>query len=904
MTKDLTILFIEDREDDMLLVLRALTKGGYKVKYHRVQNEEGVRRMLTERLWDAIIADFSMPGFSGADALRIYNEYDLNIPFILVSGSVGEEIAVQMMKDGASDYVMKDKLGRIVPALERELLEFDEKRKKKQMEDELHRARLIIDSTDVILWQWKPEKGWPVIYVSHNVSQFGYTQEEFINQDTLYSDFIHPDDRDELFQNSIENIYHRHDLYKQNYRVVCKDGSIRWLDDYTTIVRDEHDKVVLVQGLTYDVTDNTLLEMDLDRSKNIYRSLVDTSPDGICMIDMNFNTVFVNKRKAELFGYQSPDEMLGMSALDTIAPEYRQFLLEQKPELMSYGKLSIPEIEFICKNGNRFFGELRMVLIRDAQGNPENIINLVTDITERKQMQENLIESETRFRVSFENAPIGMDMIGLDGRIMKANKAFCDLIGYTEEELTELTFYDITHPEDLDMNKKVVAELVQNVSDTVQIEKRYIKKNKDIIWVNVSSTIIYNSQGQALYFLAQVQDITKSKQAEIDILNAKAKAEESDRLKSALLENMSHELRTPLNGIMGFSDLIKNSDASDEVKGMGELISRSGKRLMTTLDSIMLLAQLESSQKMLGTTNVVYNISAELQTVCKSYTDEITFKGFDYIVDVKPDLFIRCEIKLFRQAIQKLLENAIKFTQKGSITVRASLDQATSMVHIQIEDTGIGFSPELKKGIFEEFRQASEGYGRAYEGSGLGLSITKKIITLLGGSLSVESEPGKGSVFGISLPYTPQEAVTLPDEILQAKSAPIKPVESEGKLPPLLIVEDNPVNQKLAVSFLKKLYTVDCAETGEIAVEMALQKVYSVILMDINLGSGMDGIQTTQVIRKMPGYENIPIIAVTGYTLIGDRERILAGGCTHYLGKPFSREQLIETIDVAKEAML
>lgn len=900
MTTKLKILFIEDREDDMLLVLRALSKGGYRVSHKRVQEEEGVRSLLSSESWDLVIADFSMPGFTGSDALEIFKEYNLDIPFILVSGSVGEEFAVQMMKNGANDYVMKDKLARIVPAIERELAEFEMRKRKSQMEDELYRASLIIDSTDVVLWQWKPEPGWPVIYVSKNISQFGYEADDFLSGKVMYSEFVHPDDLDMVSESSATNIAEKRDLYKQSYRIVCKDGSVRWLDDYTTIVRTASGEVSMVQGITYDVTESRLMGQDLEQSKNLYQNLVDTSPDAICMMDMQFNTIFANKRKAELFGYDAPDEMIGMNAASVIAPEYLPNLKEMEPELINFGRLSIPEVEFVKKDKTRFFGELRMVLIRNEEGEPENIINLITDITERKQMQETLIESENRFRVAFENAPIGMDMIDMDSKILRANRAFCDLIGYTEEELQGMSFYSITCEDDLPQNREAVAKLINGEVDTISLEKRYIRKDGALIWVLVSSALIRNSQGKPLYFLAEVQDITKNKEAERQIKNAKEKAEDSDRLKSALLANMSHELRTPLNGILGFSDIIRKGNLPPEIADMAEMIHRSGKRLMTTLDSIMLLAQLESNRKMQDSAFTNANVSDELINICNSYRTDIEEKGLKLVCDIKPGIYINCEIKLLRQAVIKILENAIKFTHAGSISIKAdSLDG--NNLDIVISDTGIGFGEKLKKEIFEEFRQGSEGYGRAYEGSGLGLAITKKIINIFSGSLLVESEPNHGSTFTMRIPCS-ISADKVAKEILGAKPKEISPEPvAQDQLPPLLIVEDNPVNQKLASSFLKKRFEVDIAATGEKAIEMASQKLYAVILMDINLGSGIDGIEATQIIRKISGYEHVPVIAVTGYTLIGDRERILEGGCSHYLGKPFSRDQLLETIDTALE---
>jgi len=899
--QELKILFVEDREDDMILVLRVLYKGGFKVKYSRVQSAPEEREKLASEEWDLVIADYSMPGFSGREALAVFNEFDLDIPFILVSGSVKEDVALQMMQEGARDYIMKDKLGKLVSTVSKELEDVQLRRKKKAIEDELYQAKLFIESTDVIMWQWEPSTGWPVLYVSNNVQQFGYTPEELISRKIVYADILHPEDKEAIFENSLDNRYNHHDLYKQNYRIVCKDGSIRWLDDYTTIVRDDKGEVTLVQGITYDVTDNTLLEKDLDWSRNLYRSLVDTSPDGICMIDMNYSNVFVNKRKAALLGYDNPEELIGKHAMQSVAPAYHQFLKDQERELLTFGKLSIPEIEFIRKDGTSFFGELRMVLIRNEEGEPVNIINLITDITERKQMQENLIESENRFRISFENAPIGMDMIQLDNRIMKANKAFCELVGYSEDELLNMTFYDFTHPDDINNNVAAVDTLKAGTSDSVSIVKRYIRKDGEEIWVRVNSTMIKSSQGIPLYFLAQVQDITKSKQAEEEIMLAKRKAEESDRLKSALLANMSHELRTPLNGILGFSEIIRKTDIDESLKGMGELIYRSGTRLMSTLDSIMLLAQLESNQKLQDITYMLHNASSELESIANAYKNEIQSKGFEFNIKIEPGLLLKCEAKLFRQAIIKLLENAIKFTDRGSIGLSAK-SISSEEFEIQVCDTGIGFSKDAIDDVFAAFKQVSQGYGRAYEGSGLGLSITQKIITLFGGSIGVSSEIGKGSTFTIKLPKT-VIATSIKNEPEQLQISPKFSLSTSSKLP-LLVVEDNPINQKLVVNFLKNQFEVECAATGETALDMVKEKHYDVILMDINLGSGMDGIQTTQEIRKLSGYEVIPVIAVTGYTLIGDRERILAGGCSHYLGKPFSRDQLLETIQVACEAAL
>ena len=900
MEKSLRILFVEDREDDMLLVLRALSKGNFVTDHYRVENEVTLRDALTNQEWDIVIADFSLPSFTGVEALKVFNEYALEIPFILVSGSVGEEIAVQMMKDGANDYIMKNKLARIVPAVERELKDSEVKRRKKEIEADLKKASIIIDSTDVTLWQWKAEPGWPVVYVSNNVIKYGYQIEEFTSGMLCYSDLIHPDDRQQVFEQSSANIEKHHDLYKQHYRILAKDGSLRWIDDYTTIVRDSQGSVDHIQGITYDVSSFVKLEKDLKYSENLYKVLVETSPDAICMLDESFNTVFANCRKAAMFGFDSPEELLGLNGLQFLSPQFQTLFVSSYPIMLEKGSISVPEVEFVRRDGSTFLGDLRSVVIHNEETKTNSIINMITDITERKLMQDNLSESENRFKLSFEHAPIGMDILDIDGTIMRANKAFCDIVGYSEEELQKLTFYKLTHPEDLESNVETVSDMMHGKSDVVSIQKRYLRKDGEIIWVNVRSTMIRNNQGTPLYFIAQVQDVTKSRKAENEILMAKEKAEESDRLKSALLANMSHELRTPLNGILGFSDLIRKTALDLEVTDMANLIYKSGKRLMNTLDSIMLLAQLESNSKVQNLTTEYSNISRELASICQYYSNEIKQKGLDFIYDIHPNIFLKIEPKLFKQAIGQLIENAIKFTIQGVISVSAALAETPSGTTLQITvaDSGIGIRSNMHQTIFAEFRQASEGYGRDYEGSGLGLPITKKIINLYGGSIEVQSELNKGSIFTISLPYVMNNEI---QQIVQPKpDVPAGIATAKSDLKPLiLIVEDNPVNQKLASSFLKNDYITESAFDGETAVLMARDKAYEAFLMDINLGSGIDGLEATKQIRALPNYTNQPIIAVTGYTMIGDRERIIAGGCTHYIAKPFSKNLLIKTLDEA-----
>ncbi|MBM4404361.1 MAG: response regulator, partial [Candidatus Cloacimonetes bacterium] len=241
----------------------------------------------------------------------------------------------------------------------------------------------------------------------------------------------------------------------------------------------------------------------------------------------------------------------------------------------------------------------------------------------------------------------------------------------------------------------------------------------------------------------------------------------------------------------------------------------------------------------------------------------------------------------------------LKFTESGSISISLDLevsDTGNSVV-IKVTDTGIGIDKAMRERIFDEFRQASEGVNRKFDGSGLGLPIARKIINLFHGAISVDSELGKGSVFTIKLPYQAElPSLTLPkqDRIFSAREEMI-----HKHLPLVLLIEDNLINQKLAVSFLAGICQVDCVFDARTAIEYAKLNRYATIMTDIKLGESMTGLDMVTLIRRLPGYANVPMIALTGFTLPGDKEQIMKAGFDHYVGKPYTKEELVDTINQA-----
>jgi PAS domain S-box-containing protein len=640
----LRILLVEDNENDGALIIRYLAKSDYEIFHIRVETATDMRSALEQRTWDIVISDYSLPQFNALAALRILQETGIDIPFIVVSGTIGEETAVEMMRSGAQDYLMKNNLTRLIPAITREL----------------------------------------------------------------------------------------------------SDAKVRREHKYAEHARHE--------------------------SETKFRVVFENSVDAIG-ISLNGIHVFVNPAFTLLFGYSDPGEILGLPIINLIAPEERgrilDFVRRRPSDPSTPGEY---ETSGVKKDGTKFDMEVRVSLLE-----------------------------------------------------------------------------------------------INNEINTLVI----------------------------------IRDITLRKKAEAQLLEAKQKVEESSLIKSTLMMNMSHEVRTPMNAILGFSSIICNESEEEEIRLMADRIRISGNRLMKTLDDILELTQLQSGIESVEVD--VANLEQELSAIVHSFAAAASKKGLkmEFHLEGKIDAFINRS--LFIKAIGEILLNSIKFTSNGGINVEllSQIIAGESMAVIRIADTGIGIAKEYHSAIFDSFRQVSGGYGRSFEGTGLGLTIAKKIVELMKGEIFVESESGKGSVFTIKLPCISGGAMAAPetavDEILSVDQPGT--VRMRAGKPKILLVEDNEDNIFVTREYLKEYYEVDSAVSEAEALENVEKNNYELILMDINLGPGKNGLEVTREIRKNKNHHRVPVIALTGLTFREDKHRLLAGGCDYFLGKPFTKKDLLALVD-------
>jgi len=509
-----------------------------------------------------------------------------------------------------------------------------------------------------------------------------------------------------------------------------------------------------------------------------------------------------------------------------------------------------------------------------------------------------LKEDQKNFRKlskAVEQSPVSVLITDYKGNIEYVNPKFSIVTGYTLEEVFG------KNPRIFSSGRTSLSEY-KNLWDTITSGGEWIgeflnkRKNGDLFWENASISPIKNESGSTTHFVAIKEDITQRKIIEAELKEAKSKAEEMNKIKSIFLANMSHELRTPLTGVMGFASLLSDELTDPYLKEMANIILQSTMRLTETVNSILDLSKIEAEKLTLKISRV--NLAEVVKNIADQFKQTAKEKNIFLDIVVRNDNSIaELDKSLVVQIIKNLIQNAVKFTSKGGVAVEIERIKINlkSFVEVRVVDTGIGIDQKNFAKIFEPFRQVSEGLNRGYEGPGLGLTITKKYVELLHGEIFVESNIKLGSKFIVRFPTVVERKLLGKKNIEPENPLDISKGANESASSNLLIVEDDELNRSTIEHYLKNFYNFESVSSGESAVKVVKKKKYDIILMDIAL-KGMSGLEAAQLIKKVPGNQNIPIVAVTAYAMIGDKERLLKGGCTHYLAKPFTQTSLLSLI--------
>jgi PAS domain S-box-containing protein len=669
------------------------------------------------------------------------------------------------------------------------------------------------------------------------------------------------------------------------------------------IHKDGHLVPVILQGLILerdgerviwssieDITERKKAEIALLESQHLFQTLAQVSPVGIFRTTSDGQTTYINPKWSEISGL-SGEKALGYGWLSAVHPEDRGKLSESWINNLKSKNESSAEYRFLRPDGN-----IAWVLgkaVPEIIGNEvAGYFGTITDITERKLAEEDLQISEKQLSTIYKSVGDIIFYLAIEA---EGNYRFISV---------SQTFYNVTGLKPEMIIGKLVTEVIPEPSLSFVLGKyiQAIQEKTIIKWEEtseyptgkligeVSITPVVDNNGLCTHLVGSIHDITKMKLAEEELINAKEKAEESDRLKTAFLHNISHEVRTPMNAIVGFSELITDPDLTQALRNeFIQIIVQASNQLLSIITQIINMATIEAGQVK------IYEKEISLNSIFKIVSDQfgaearrknITLEYHTGLSD-NEDKIRTDETKLI-QIISNLLSNALKFTKQGSINFGYVVNG--NCLEFYFKDTGIGIQEDLHEKIFERFRQVETTLAREYEGAGLGLSISKSYVEILGGEIWLNSKLGEGSEFYFTVPFERTSFDPKPYEIITGKSkkVPEKPVT-------ILITEDVDNNFSLLVQYLSNAnIEVIRAVNGKEAIEKCkMDKEIQLVLMDLKMPV-MDGFEATRAIKAIR--PELPVIAQTAYAQYTDKDKALESGCSDFLCKPFKKEELLTVI--------
>ncbi len=640
-----------------------------------------------------------------------------------------------------------------------------------------------------------------------------------------------------------------------------------------------------------DVTEELRYREALEVSESNFRQIFENNITVMLIIDPE--TAFIvdaNNAALNYYGYNL-DEILKLKIYDinTMGIKIDEAMRRAKNAEQIY-------FEFKHRLKNGVIRDVEIFSSRIYLGGKLRLHSIIHDVTDKKMALDRI----KLLGKAIEQSPVSVLITDKDGNIEYSNSRFSETSGYPTLEVLG------KNPKFLNSGHQP-KEFYKNLWDTIKSgeiwrgELLNKKKNGSLYWERMIVSPVQNQSGEIRHFVAVKEDITDIKKMIYDLTVAKEKAEEANRIKTSFLNNMSHEFRTPLISILGYSEILKEDLSDPEHIEMLSKMENSGRRLFDTLKAILEISRLEGGKFPINYD--VFDIKEVIDFQCEIFERVAEAKKLE-LTKVFPDnkMMVSLDKSLFVQIIDNLLENAVKYTNEGQITVELEEIALPSIedvpqyeVKISVKDTGMGIPPEKIDTVFEDFRQVSEGYSRSFEGPGLGLSIAKKFTEKMGGRITLESEYGSGCTFKVFFPlindniiYGEHISATSPKESIRS---------GQRKKYKILLIEDESIVVDLTQRMLAATCDLDSAPDGLSAIEKVLKNRYELIFLDINLGVGMDGLATLYEIRKVPGYQTIPIIAFTAYVLPGDKEYFLHCGCDDYIAKPFTYVQIMHTIN-------
>jgi PAS domain S-box-containing protein len=621
-----------------------------------------------------------------------------------------------------------------------------------------------------------------------------------------------------------------------------------------------------------------------------YREITEAVQDIIVQTGRDGRFLYVSPSMRAL-GHD-PLAMVGQSVFDYVHPDDSERMRSTRNGFFNGG--DPPEgatfrLSVRTGDGDYRLFESRPHMIRNEAGEAIALEAVMRDVTEAVAAAEALKASEVRYRLLSENMSDIVTRFGLDGVFRYVSPSIESVLGYAPRELVGASIASLVHPEDVE---RVKAEFAAHrelgpptVAATFKVEFRAFRKDGSIAWLEAHPRPIFDDvTGGFIEWQDVVREIDDRKALEAELTAAKTAAEAAADAKSEFLANMSHELRTPLTGVLGFTKLASSAKGlAEPARTYVKRVDEASKALLALVNDILDFSKLEAGDVRFRLEPV--EISELVRSSLRLFEAQAEDKGIHLeVVDrLPPDLLLELDSDRTRQLLLNLIGNAVKFTERGAVTVKLRFDRAAGMLSVSVSDTGPGIAPERRSELFKRFSQVHDGR-RRYGGTGLGLAICRGIVEAQGGEIGVSSKVGEGSCFHFR----------LPTRVVHARSRKTHPKRRERLA--VLVADDNPDLQDLVVLFLQDLADVSVAIDGRTAIRIAGAKRFDVMLMDVRMPD-LDGPQTLGRIRGGSGpNQTTPAVALTADTGAGAARRLTTAGFDAVVFKPFSSVELISMI--------
>jgi PAS domain S-box-containing protein len=880
MAKSLRALIVEDSENDALLVVRELEKAGYDVKGTRVETAPAMRAALGQEQWDLIIADFTMPQFSAPAALSLLQEVGIDLPFIIVSGTVGEDIAVEAMKAGAHDYLVKGNLKRLAPAVQRELAEAANRRARQRAEESY---RDLVALAPIGICRATREGR----LISANVAFariLGYdSPDELLPLDMQADIYFDAADRPRL----LGELERGGAVSRSEVRLKRKDGSPIWVEIDARAVRTGSGAFGHLEGFVHDIDQRIRMVEELRESEERFRRSFSVSPVAMTLTEWRTGRIIdANESLVRMLGY-GREELIGRTSIELglwiDVAERDRMVKAIEAEVPFRGR----EVRLRTRSG-----EIRYVLdsVEPLQlGGERVLLSVFEDVTERKRGEEALRASEERYRLLFENNP--QPIWVFDGKtlaFLAVNEAACRHYGYSRDEFLGMTIEDIRPAEDV----AALHHLLKTEARAYQESGiwRHRKKDGTVIEVEIASSPIEFGGRPAQLVLAQ--DVTERRQLEQKLRQAQ-KMEGIGQLAGGI----AHDFNNLLTAILGYSDLLATQvgEQSPHLESIDE-IRKAGERAASLTRQLLAFSRRQVLELR------VLEVSA-LVADLKKMLGRLIGEDIELVTAHDPSAGrIRADAGQIEQVLMNLVINARDAMPGGGrITIETAgveLDETYARTHVTVRpgnyvmiavtDTGTGMTAETRSHVFEPFFTTKGG-----KGTGLGLATVYGIVKQSGGYIWVYSEPGRGTSFKIYLPAVEEAA----DKLRAARPrSPARGTET------VLLVEDEESVRTLSRTILEANgYTVLEAESPEEALAIARDhpRTIHLLLTDVvmpemggpDLASRIGAIRPRMKVLYMSGYTDHAVF----------RQGALKKGQI-FLQKPFTPGDLARRVGKALEA--